>query len=135
MLKYGQRCIKTDTLLGFCLRKRAHIYVHTVIRATILGTLCNHYDTGGPRYMQTFYVRFRVYAIKIMAFQRNVSSNLPMLLVSLYASQFFRSLSIAYNEGRLYSQYTLMFYLQCQRVRGPEAGCEKSCEPFGGKKS
>jgi len=46
-------------------------------------------------------------AIKIMAFQRNVSSNLPMLLVSLYAnllyaSQFFRSLSIAYNEDRLY---------------------------------
>jgi len=59
--------------------------------------------------MRTFYLRFRVYAIKIMAFQRNVSPNLPMLLVSLYAnslyaSQFFRSLSIAYNEGRLYSE-------------------------------
>jgi len=57
--------------------------------------------------MRTFYLRFRVYAIKSMTFQRNISSNLPMLLVSLfanslYASHFFRSLSMAYNEGRLY---------------------------------
>ncbi len=63
--------------------------------------------TGGPRYMQTFYLRFREYAIEIMPFQRNITSYLPMLLVSLYANSFyanhfFRSLSIAYNEVRLY---------------------------------
>jgi len=63
--------------------------------------------TGGPRYIRTFYLRFHIYAIKIMAFQRNLSSNIPKLLVSLYAnllyvSQFFKSLSIAYNEGPLY---------------------------------
>ncbi len=33
---------------------------------------------GGPRYMWTFYLRFHVYAIKIMAFQRNLSSNGPI---------------------------------------------------------
>jgi len=61
--------------------------------------------------MRTCYLRFCVYAIKIMGFQRSVSSNLPMLLVSLYASQFFRSLSIAYNEGRLYlTNYVLDFH-------------------------
>ncbi len=53
--------------------------------------------TGGPRYMQTFYLRFL----------RNVSSYLPKLLVSLYAdllyaNHFFRSLTIAYNEMHLY---------------------------------
>ena len=57
--------------------------------------------------MRTFYLRFHVYAIEIMAFLRNVSSYLPMLLVSLYANSlyakhFFRSLSIAYNEVHLY---------------------------------
>ncbi len=67
----------------------------------------NKINTGGPRYMRTFYLRFRVYAIEIMAYLRNVSSYLPMLLVSLYANSlyanhFFRSLSIAYNEVHLY---------------------------------
>ncbi len=57
--------------------------------------------------MRTFYLRFCIYSTKIMAFQRNVSSNLPMKLVWLYANllysnQFFRSLSIAYNKGCLY---------------------------------
>ncbi len=42
--------------------------------------------TGSPRYMRTFYLRFHVYAIEIMAFLRNISSYLPMLLVSLYAN-------------------------------------------------
>jgi hypothetical protein len=37
--------------------------------------------------MRTFYLRFRVYAIKIIAFQRNASSNLPMQLV-LVISEF-----------------------------------------------
>jgi len=49
---------------------------------------------GGPCYMQTFYLQFFVYAIKIMAFQsfqRNISSNLPMLLVSLYANLLYAS--------------------------------------------
>ncbi len=43
-------------------------------------------STGGPRYMQTFYLRFRVYAIEIKAFQRNLSFNLPKLLVLLNAN-------------------------------------------------
>jgi len=71
--------------------------------------------TVGPRYMPTFYLRFCIYAIEIMAFQRKVSFNLPMLLVSLYAnsyyaSQFFRSLSIAYNKDHL---YFVMLFLWC----------------------
>ncbi len=45
--------------------------------------------TGGPRYMRTFYLRSRIYAIEIMAFQRNISSYLPMLLVSLYANSLY----------------------------------------------
>jgi hypothetical protein len=57
--------------------------------------------------MRTFYLRFCVYAIEIMAYLRSISSYLPMLLVSLYAdllyaNHFFRSLSIAYNEVHLY---------------------------------
>ena len=65
------------------------------------------WSTGGPHYMRTFCLQFHVYAIKIMAFLRDVSSYLPMLLVSLYgnslcANHFFRSLSIAYNEVHLY---------------------------------
>jgi len=65
--------------------------------------------------MRTFYLRYRVYAIKSMIFQRNISSNLPMLLVSLFANSLYashflgpylwhimRAASMAYNEGRLY---------------------------------
>jgi len=70
--------------------------------------------------MRTFYLRFRIYAIKIMAFQRNVSSNLPMLLVSLYAnllyaSKFFRSLSLAYNEVRLYKSIIKILFQASDR--------------------
>ena len=43
-------------------------------------------NTGGPCYMRTFYLRFHVYAIEIVAFLRNISSYLPMLLVSLYVN-------------------------------------------------
>lgn len=67
-----------------------------------------NWSSGGPRYMLTFYLQFFVFAIKIMAFHM-VSSYFPILLVSLYvnsfyAGQFFRSLSIPYNEGHLYSE-------------------------------
>jgi len=34
--------------------------------------------------MRTFYLRFSLYEIEIMAFQRDVSYNLLVLLVSLY---------------------------------------------------
>ncbi len=47
--------------------------------------VCPSKFTDGPYYMWTFYLRFQVYAIEIMAFQRDESSNLHMLLVSLYA--------------------------------------------------
>jgi len=63
-------------------------------------------NTGGrgPWYMQTFYLQFCIYAIENMAFQRNVCFNLPKQLVLLFANllytkQFFRSLSMAYNEA------------------------------------
>ncbi len=48
--------------------------------------VCPSKFTDGPHYMWTFYLRFQVYAIEIMAFQRDESSNLHMLLVSLYAN-------------------------------------------------
>ena len=64
-------------------------------------------STESPRYLRSFYLRFRVYAIELSAFQRNVTSNLPMFQVSLYANHFFKSLSIAYNEGYLYRQPSL----------------------------
>jgi len=78
-----------------------------VAKQNIIRRLLPPKHTGDPRYMRTFYLPFHIYVIKIMAYQRNISSNLPMLLVSLYAnslyaSQFFGSLSIEYNEGRLY---------------------------------
>jgi len=50
-----------------------------------------HHNTGGPRYMRTFYLQFCVYAIKITVFHRNISSNLPILLVSLYANSLYSS--------------------------------------------
>jgi hypothetical protein len=58
--------------------------------------------------MRSFYLRFRVYAIGIWAFLRNLSPNLLVTLVflyanSLYASLIFWSLSIAYNEVQLYT--------------------------------
>ncbi len=89
--------------------------------------------------MRTFYVRFRVFAIwhfrgtYPQIYQCYWSHY--MQIHYIWANFLGPYISIAYNEGRLYSQYILMFYLQCQRVRGPEADCEKSCEPFGGKKS
>ena len=44
-------------------------------------------NSGIPRYMRSFYLRFRVCAIGILTLQRNVHSNLPMLYyVSLYAN-------------------------------------------------
>ena len=66
-------------------------------------------NTGGPRYMQSFYLRFHVYATQNWPFFWNPSSNLHSSLVflyaiSLYASLFFQSLSLTYNEGHLYSQ-------------------------------
>jgi len=33
-------------------------------------------NTGGPRYMRSFYLRFHVYAIEKLAFFWNLSSNL-----------------------------------------------------------
>ena len=43
----------------------------------------------GPYYKGTFYLRFCVHAIEIMAFQRNVSSNLPILLVPLHTNSLY----------------------------------------------
>ena len=57
--------------------------------------------------MRSFYLRFCVCAIESWPFFWNLSSNLQSSLVflyanSLYASIFFRSLPLAYNEGHLY---------------------------------
>ncbi len=75
-------------------------------------------NDSGPHFMLTFYLRFHIYAIEIMSFQRNISSYLPMLLVSLYvtllySSHFFRSLSIANNKVRLYSRFTVTDCCDC----------------------
>jgi len=37
---------------------------------------CKGMSTGGPRYMQSFYLRIRVYAIEKWPFFWNLSSNL-----------------------------------------------------------
>jgi len=66
--------------------------------------------TGGPRYMRSFYLQFRVYAIQKWPFFWDPSSNLQSSLVFLYvnllyASLFFwspYSLSLAYNKVHLY---------------------------------
>jgi len=63
--------------------------------------------TGGPCYMQSFYLRIHVYVIEKLPFFWNLSSNLQWSLVflyanSLYASLFLESLSLAYNEVHLY---------------------------------
>ncbi len=63
--------------------------------------------TGSPRYMRSFYLRFRAYAIENWPFLRNLSPNLWVSLVflysnSLYTSLIFWSLSLAYNEVCLY---------------------------------
>ncbi len=68
--------------------------------------------TGGPRYMRSFYLRFRISAISHicdpeMTFFWNISSNYQSSLIflcanSLYASLFLESLSLAYNEVQLY---------------------------------
>ncbi len=60
-------------------------------------------DTGGPRYMRSFYLWIRVSAIENWPFFCNLSPNLQSFLVflyanSLYTSLIFRSLSIANNE-------------------------------------
>jgi hypothetical protein len=57
--------------------------------------------------MRSFYLRFRVYEIENWPFLRNLSPNLWVSLVflyanALYASLIFWSLSLAHNEVRLY---------------------------------
>ncbi len=68
---------------------------------------CLNNNTGSPRYMRSFYLRFRGYAIKKWPLFWNLSSDLQSPLVflyanSLYASLFFEFLSLAYNEVHLY---------------------------------
>ena len=65
------------------------------------------WTTGGPLYMRSFFLQFREYATENWPFFWKPSSNLQSSLVflyanSLYASLFFWSLSLAYNEGHLY---------------------------------
>jgi len=70
-------------------------------------------STGGPRYMRTFYLRFRVYSIPKWPFFCNLTSNLQSSLVflyanSLYSSLFLESLSLAYNEVHLYTNVSYL---------------------------
>ena len=64
-------------------------------------------NTGGPRYMLYFYLRFREYAIVIfLAFQRKGSSNYLYYLsrekqIRYLNANTFSGLSIAYNEINL----------------------------------
>ncbi len=73
---------------------------------------------GGPHYMRPFYLQFRVCAIEKWPFSWNLSSNLQLSLVflyanSLYASLFFESLSLAYNEVHLYLTMDKPVLLSC----------------------
>ena len=57
--------------------------------------------------MRSFYLRFRVHGTENWPYFGNISTNLQsslFYLYALYASKFFRSLSLAYNEGNLYRQ-------------------------------
>jgi len=47
-------------------------------------TWCADSYTGGPHYMQTFYQQFRIYAIEIMALQRNANA----IAIGLVTSKF-----------------------------------------------
>ncbi len=65
--------------------------------------------------MRSFYLRFRVYAIQKWPLLWNLSSDLQSPLVflyanSLYASLFFESLSLAYNEVHLYYRAVHRFW-------------------------
>jgi len=69
-------------------------------------------STGGPHYMRSFYLWFQVYAIQKWPFFWDLSSNLQLSLVFLYAnllyaSLFLESLSLAYNEVHLYNSIFL----------------------------
>jgi len=49
-------------------------------------------NTGGPRYMLSFYLRIRVYANEKWPFFWNLSSNLQWSLVFLYANSLYASI-------------------------------------------
>ncbi len=73
--------------------------------------------TGGPRYMRSFYLRFRVYAIQKWHFFWNLSSNYQSSLVfldsnSLYSSLFLESLSLEYNEVQLYCFFEIILTVE-----------------------
>ena len=60
--------------------------------------------TGGPRYMRSVFLWFRVHAIEILVFQRSLTSNSPKLLVSCYANLLYANLFVfSYNGGNLCS--------------------------------
>jgi len=86
-----RKCLELKTGYG-----NMHLFVHIYWRERKVGT-------GGPRYMRSFYLQFRIYAIRKWPFFWNLSSNLQSSLVflyanSLYASLFLESLSLEYNE-------------------------------------
>ncbi len=77
--------------------------------------LCAITSTGRPRYMWSFYQWFCLYAIENRPFLRNLSLNLQASLVFLYANSLYAiliswSLSLAFNEVRLYCHNFLIFF-------------------------
>jgi len=78
-------------------------------------------NTGGPRYMRPLYLRFCICAIEKWSFSWNLSSILQLSLVflysnSLYASLFFESLSLSYNEVHLYFKLSNIHIGTCLRL-------------------
>ncbi len=98
--------------------------VPMTLRHAFIKILCNNVSTGSPRYMRSFFLRFRIYLNEKWPFSWNLSSNLWYSQVflyanSLYSSLFLESLSLAYNEVHLYvfrfvqgTKQNIIFYLQ-----------------------
>ena len=93
----------------------------------IEGTNCNTFAIQSALIicMTSFYLRFCVISVETLALNVNLSSNLPLLLVSLYANSFYAlfPLSIPYNEGNLDCIYIRPINLE------EKVGLDEACKP------
>jgi hypothetical protein len=111
----SKSCTARSCIIFFKSAKNVLVFKHIFIKKFAL----NFFYTGGPRYMRSFYLRFRVYMSQAFAeirhfhtiqkwpFFWNLSSNYQSSLVflyanSLYLSLFLEFLSLAFNEVQLY---------------------------------
>jgi len=71
------------------------IFLKSQISVVKVANMSNAY-TGGPRYMRSFYLWFRIYAIQKWPFFWNLSSNYQSSLVFLYANSLYASLFLGF---------------------------------------